>query len=119
MQVVENYTEGDDKQFPLITYVAVESADCHGARSLLPALEKLKQRNMSPQEILADSLYSIATPPVQYSDTNCEKALHEHDVAVIAPASCRVTSRKCILPITLLTTWAGSLLAPICCSRQV
>jgi len=78
VQVVENYTEGDDEQLSLITYVAVESADNHDAASLLPALEKLKQQEMSPQEILADSLYG--------SDGNCEKALQEHDVIVTAPA---------------------------------
>jgi hypothetical protein len=27
VQVVENYTEGDDKQLSLITHIAVESAD--------------------------------------------------------------------------------------------
>jgi hypothetical protein len=46
VQVVENYTEGDDKQLSLITHVAVESADRHDAGSLLPALKKLKQREM-------------------------------------------------------------------------
>jgi len=78
VQVVENYTEDDDKQLSLITHVAVESADRHDAGSLLPALEKLKQQEMSPQQILADSLYG--------SDSNCEQALEEHDVTVIAPA---------------------------------
>ena len=78
VQVVENYTESDDNQLSLITHVAVESADRHDTGSLLPALEKLQQREMSPQQILADSLYG--------SDTNCEKALKEHDVTVVAPA---------------------------------
>ena len=77
VQVVENYSDGDEKQLSLLTHVAVESADLHDAGALLPALEKLKQQDISPQEILADSLYG--------SDTNCEKALKEHDVIVIAP----------------------------------
>jgi len=77
VQVVENYTDGDDKQLSLITHVAVESADRHDTNSLLPALEKLQQREMSPQQILADSLYG--------SDSNCEKALKEHGVTVISP----------------------------------
>ena len=77
IQVVENYTDGDDKQLSLITHVAVEPADRHDTGSLLPALEKLKQREMSPQQILADSLYG--------SDSNCEKARKEHDVTVISP----------------------------------
>lgn len=78
VQVVENYTEGDDNQLSLITHVAVEPADRHDAGSLLPALEKLKQRDMLPKQILADSLYG--------SDSNCEQAQKEHDVTVIAPA---------------------------------
>lgn len=77
VQVVENYTDSDDKQLSLITHIAVEPADRHDAGSLLPALEKLKQRDMSPQELLADSLYG--------SDANCEKALKDQDVCVIAP----------------------------------
>ena len=64
VQVVENYTEGDDNQLSLITLVAVESADRHDAGSMLPALVKLKQRDMLPQQIL----------------------VKEHDVTVIAPA---------------------------------
>ncbi len=78
VQVVENYTEGADKHLSLITHVAVESADKHDAGSLLPALEKLKQQEMSPQQLLADSLYG--------SDSNCEQARKEHCVTVIAPA---------------------------------
>lgn len=77
IQIVENYTTGDDKQLSLITHVAVESADRHDTGSLLPALDKLKQREMVPRQILADSLYG--------SDSNCEKALKEHGVTVIAP----------------------------------
>lgn len=78
VQVVENYTTGDDDQVSLITEVAVESADQHDANALLPALEKLEQKNMLPAEMLADSLYG--------SDSNCETALQEHQVVVIAPA---------------------------------
>jgi len=77
VQVVESYSDGDDKQLSLITHVAVESADCHDAGSLLPALENLKQRNMCPKQMLADSLYG--------RDANCEEALHEHGVTMIAP----------------------------------
>ncbi len=44
----------------------------------LLALEQLKQKDMLPEEMLADSLYG--------SDSNCEAALQDHQVAVIAPA---------------------------------
>lgn len=78
VQVVENYTTGEDREPSLITQVAVESADQHDANALLPALEKLEQKDMLPEEILVDSLYG--------SDSNCEAALQDHQVAVIAPA---------------------------------
>ena len=77
VQVVENYTASDDNQISLITQVEVESADQHDANALLPALEKLERKDMSPKEMLADSLYG--------SDSNCEAALQDHQVAVIAP----------------------------------
>ena len=77
VQVVENYSAGDNKQLSLITYVAVESADQHDANALLPALDKLHQRDSAPEELLADSLYG--------SDKNCEQARQEYGVEVIAP----------------------------------
>lgn len=79
VQVVENYSTSDDeKQLSLITHVAVESADQHDANALLPAIEDLQNRDMTPDELLADSLYG--------SDANCEQAMEEHGVTVIAPA---------------------------------
>ena len=78
-QVVENYSDNDDnKQLSLLTYIAVESADQHDANALLPAIEDLQDREMAPDELLADSLYG--------SDTNCEQAANEHGIKVIAPA---------------------------------
>lgn len=75
-QIVENYSE-DDKQLSLLTHVEVESADKHDVNALLPALENLQQRDMAPQELLADSLYG--------SDTNCEQGRDRHGTEVIAP----------------------------------
>ncbi len=77
VQVVENYTESDDKQLSLFTHVEVESAAEHDANALLPALDDLKTKNMAPEEMLADSLYG--------SDTNCEKARKDHGIEVISP----------------------------------
>ena len=81
-QVVENYVETNDpeekkKQLSLITYIDIESADKHDANALLPAIEDLKERGVSPKELLADSLYG--------SNSNCQKAKKEHSVEVIAP----------------------------------
>nr|WP_321464948.1 transposase [uncultured Desulfobulbus sp.] len=77
VQLVENYTTTDERGPSLITQVAVESADQHDANALLPALAQLEQKAMLPQQMLADSLYG--------SDSNCETALQEHQVAVISP----------------------------------
>ncbi len=81
-QVVESYVETSDpeekkKQLSLITYIDIESADKHDANALLPAIEDLKERDVVPQELLADSLYG--------SNSNCKKAKQEHGVEVIAP----------------------------------
>jgi IS5 family transposase len=78
VQVVESFTTTDDQGPALITRVAVESADQHDANALLPALEQLARQEMLPQELLADSLYG--------SDSNCETAMQEHQVEVVAPA---------------------------------
>jgi hypothetical protein len=75
-QVVENYAE-DDKQLSLLTHVAVESADQHDANALLPALEDLQERDMVPQELLADSLYG--------RDANCEQARDQYGTEIVAP----------------------------------
>jgi len=75
-QILENYSD-DDKQLSLLTHVEVESADKHDANALLPALENLQQREMAPQELLADSLYG--------SDTNCEQGQDQYNTEVVAP----------------------------------
>jgi len=50
VQVVENYSEGGDKQLSLFTHVDVQSADEHDANALLPALDDLKTRDMAPEK---------------------------------------------------------------------
>ena len=82
-QVAENYAESDntnDKEGPklsLLSYIDVESADKHDANALLPAIEKLENEDVKPQEILADSLYG--------GTSNCDKAKKDHKVEVVAP----------------------------------
>jgi hypothetical protein len=75
-QVVENYSE-DDNQLSLLTHVTVEPADRHDANALLPALEDLRQRDMAPQELLADSLYG--------SDANCEQSRDQYGAEIVTP----------------------------------
>lgn len=78
VQVVENYSEEKESgQLSLFTHVAVQSAAEHDANALLPALEELQKRGISPKEMAVDSLYG--------SDLNCEQAKRWYGVEVIAP----------------------------------
>jgi hypothetical protein len=81
VQILETYsTEAPQEDSPskleLITHVQVEPAHQSDAHALMPALEAAAERNMAPQEVLADSLYG--------SDENCEAA-KEMGVEVVSP----------------------------------
>ncbi|MDZ4186396.1 MAG: transposase [Desulfuromonadales bacterium] len=78
-QVAESYSteETDQKQLRLITYIEVEPAHKSDAHALLPYLERVAERDLSPTQVLADSLYG--------SDRNCEEA-RKQGVELIAPA---------------------------------
>jgi IS5 family transposase len=75
MQVMETYSP-DKSQPNLITHVKVEAAHESDANALLPAIEDAAQRELVPEELLADSLYG--------SDDNVEKA-KELGVDVVSP----------------------------------
>ena len=78
VQVMETYSGGTDKkQLSLITHIKVEPADKHDANALLPALRNTDKRDMSPKELLADSLYG--------SDDNVQKAKQDYQTDVLAP----------------------------------
>jgi len=78
VQFMETYGADEEKKgLNLVTYVHVEPAHKSDAHALIPAIESVKERTISPQKIVADSLYG--------SDENCEKAKHEHGVELIAP----------------------------------
>jgi hypothetical protein len=69
VQVMEAYGIGKetrDKNLNLITHVHVEPAHESDAHALIPAIESSKQRGLSPEELLADTLYG--------GDENCQKA---------------------------------------------
>ena len=84
VQLMETYSKKEpdsdiNKEEPklnLITYVEVESADNHDSKALEPALEETESREMSPEELSADTLYG--------SDNNKQKA-SEYGVDLIAP----------------------------------
>ena len=71
IQVMETYCDEEDedvksKTLNLITHIEAEPACESDAHALLPALKSTKDRGLSPEEVLADSLYG--------SDENCEAA---------------------------------------------
>ena len=81
VQIMETYDDsGDDsdkeKSLNLITHVSVEKACESDANALIPAIESVKERNLSPKEVQADSLYG--------SDENIETA-KKMAVEVISP----------------------------------
>ena len=74
-QIMETYST-EEKKLNLITYVEVEPAHKSDANAVVPAIESVKDRNLSPDELLVDSLYG--------SDENCEMA-KEQSVELISP----------------------------------
>lgn len=79
VQVMETYCTDEtirEKTLNLITHVEVEPAHVSDVHALIPALESTMNRDLVPEEVLADSLYG--------SDENREKA-KDMGVEVIAP----------------------------------
>ncbi len=61
-QIMETYVEKEtdeaqEKALSLITHVAVESACAHDVHAIIPALEAVQERDLLPEQVLADSLY--------------------------------------------------------------
>ncbi len=80
VQLAETYQElnQDDERVPdLITYVAVEGAHLHDGQALAPAVRSLKERDMLPDIMMADTSYG--------SDDNVQYAARL-GVELIAPA---------------------------------
>lgn len=78
VQVAETYEDSEDKSRPsLITHVSVEPAHKSDAKALIPFIEDTKNRDLGPEEVLADTTYG--------SDENVEKAANETNVEVVSP----------------------------------
>jgi len=78
VQVAETYESSKDKNQPsLITHVAVEPANKSDASALIPFIEDTQNRDLGPEEVLADTLYG--------GDENVEKAANEMKVEVVSP----------------------------------
>ena len=81
VQVMETYSKDEEprskrKNLNLITYVEVEPAHESDAKALIPAIESTQQCDLTPKELLADSLYD--------SDDNHQDAA-QRGVEVVAP----------------------------------
>jgi hypothetical protein len=79
VQIMETYCKEEEVRegtLNLITHVQVDPAHESDANALIPAIESTKERNLSPEEVLADSLYG--------SDENCQEA-KQLGVEVVAP----------------------------------
>jgi len=79
VQVMESYGTGKetrDKNLNLITHVHVEPAHESDAHALIPAIESTQERGLSPEELLADTLYG--------GDENCQKAA-QLGVEIVSP----------------------------------
>lgn len=78
VQLMETYQreKNGEKGLNLVTHVEVERAHESDANALIPALESVKERELAPEEVLADSLYG--------SDENVEKA-KEMEIDVVSP----------------------------------
>jgi hypothetical protein len=74
-----------DQSLELITYVEVEQAHESDANAIVPAIESVEERNLKPEELIADSLYG--------SDDNCENA-GKHGVKLVAPTMGSVDKNK-------------------------
>jgi len=89
VQVAETYsTDEDQETLSLITYVEVEPAHESDANALLPCLEATGERDLAPEQLLADSLYG--------SDHNCEQA-KELGVEVVSPCMGSSPNSQCSL----------------------
>lgn len=89
VQVMETYTDTEDeevrrKTLNLITHVEVQPACQSDAQALIPAIKTVKERNLCPKEVDADTLYG--------SDANFQAAKAK-GVELIAPVMGR-TSKK-------------------------
>jgi hypothetical protein len=88
VQIMETFCDDKEKKeesVNLITHVAVEPAHNSDANALIAAIESAQERNLTPKELSADSLYG--------SDDNCERA-KQHGVELIAPSMGSVQEDK-------------------------
>ena len=90
VQIMETYCDDEDEQsrqqtLNLITHVEVEPANESDANALIPAIESAIEREMAPEEVLADSLYG--------SDENCQAA-QKMGVDLVAPTMGRSSEKK-------------------------
>ena len=90
VQIMETYSDAEDEkrrgEAPnLITHVEVEPANESDANALMPAIESTAERGLTPDQVLADSLYG--------SDDNVNAA-QERGVELVAPTMGRSSKKE-------------------------
>jgi hypothetical protein len=88
VQVMETFCDDQtqkEQSLELVTYVEVEPAHVSDAKAVVSAIEAVEERNLKPEELIADSLYG--------SDENCENA-DKHGVELVAPTMGSVDKDK-------------------------
>jgi hypothetical protein len=112
VQVMESYSEEgqeneDDPPLKLITYVEAQPAHESDSQAVEGALQKTRQEERAPQQLLADSLYG--------SDNNCRRS-EQQGVELVAP----VKSNKPAPPVGLADfCYDGHNRARLCPQGQV
>jgi hypothetical protein len=90
VQIMETYSDVEDEKTSdespnLITYVEVEPANESDTNALMPAIESTTERDLEPEQVLADSLYG--------SDDNVSAA-EENGVKLVAPTMGKDTKKE-------------------------
>lgn len=89
VQIAETYSNGNDSEhLSLITHVAVQAAHESDADALMPYIEATEQRDIKPEQALADTVYG--------GDNN-HRAAKEKDVDLISPSLDRQKDLFCTL----------------------
>ena len=67
-----NANADETKSLELITHVKVEPAHCHDSNAIQPALDDVKERNILPEELDADTLYGSLKNKEKAADLGVE-----------------------------------------------
>jgi hypothetical protein len=90
VQIMETYQQddGDDPPTPqpdLITHVSLHKMTVHDSQCLEPAMDDVRDRGVSPQQVLADT---------HYGSNDHQREMAEQDVELVSPAMAPKGSKR-------------------------